>query len=309
MNRILTICFVLGAFSACTTERVTTEFSALSELAQNTKKKLAQKLKPGLDAAAEAELDVSAASGDVWLLSDDCNFVMAGDTSVPASNCIVEKVVLGNRKPVQNEATSAQRKMTALTTYVSALSLLTDASLEEEVISGYSSALTALTDFAKAAESATLLEFLKDRSERESAETAVVSEVIATLRYKKMRSVVLKSEKDVATIVRELQLHLINLGIDGDFKIRSEALTTRNNAVLNYDVETQGATGYKAAIKALQAEHQAFMKYYKGTVIYEVGMIARVHSTLADALRSPGSPEEVVKYLESLKTLVEKVEG
>lgn len=300
---------ILCMLSSCSTTRVTTEFDALSDLAEKTEKRLAPELKPGLEAAAEAELSASAAAGDAWFLSDDCSFVVVGDTSVPATNCTIEKVVIGDRPPEQNEATSAKRKMAALTTYVSALSLLMDASLEEEVVSAYSSAIAAFSDFASATESASLLNFLKERADAKDAETAVVSEAIATLRYTKMRSVVLKSDRDVATVARELQLHLVNLGIDNDFRSKSRSLTEKNVAVLEYDVDALGAEGYKSAIKALQAEHSAFMKYYQGTSIYDVGMIAHVHSTLADALRSPDSPEEVIDYLESLKTLVEKVEG
>jgi len=152
-----------------------------------------------------------------------------------------------------------------------------------------------------------LVDFIKKRQDNKAKTDAVVSEAVATLRYRKMREVVLKSDEDVRAVARELQLNLINLDVDKGFKAESDALRDANIAVLTAD--TNNPVAYRAAIVDLQTQHESFMKFYEKTAVYQVGLIGQVHGTLASALASPGSAEDILSYLESLKQLIETVEG
>lgn len=293
-------------FPGCTTERVTTEFESLEAALSETSKAIEPKLKPGLEQDRQNEITAAARAGDTWFLSDDCNFTVAGDNTVlPSSACRVMKVRVGERTPAIGRATALNRRLSTLKTYVSALGLLMDASLEEEVVSAYSAALAAFGNLGEAGDIDSLLEFIADRQDDEEKQKAVISAAIAQLRYNRMRTVVLASERDFATVAREAQLDIQLLGLEPEVASRAEALRRANEAVLIADTDNTAA--YRAALVSLETEHAAFMKYFEGTHIYAIGLVSQTHTRLAEALRRPGSAEDVLSYLESLKALADKL--
>lgn len=299
---------------ACTTDRVSTEFGALNTAITEAGKQITPLLDPKLEQARQQELTASAQAGDPWFLSEDCRVLLNDSVAVPSSSCHVTHLPLGDRPPVQTEATAIRRKLDVLTAYVGALELLMDASNDTAITESYSTALAAFGDLGNAAKARELIDFVAKRQRQSETQAVdkVVPAVIATLRYNRMRSVVTSSNADVKDVVRELQLHLINLGLDKDSRQRSilqrrEALTAANEKVLGFD--TSDAAGYRAAIVNLQAEQKAFMAFYQTTAVYKIGLVAEVHGALDKALRNPGSFEDVVGYLETLKSLIEAVEG
>jgi len=143
--------------SACTTERVETEFSALDAALKSADAKVSPLLAPGLEEARQAEITASAQAGDPWFLSDGCNQVLSLDETAPLTSCEVETVAIGDRAPAQNNATAAKRKLDTLRAYVAALELLMDSSLETEVTTSYSAALAAFGALGEATETVELV--------------------------------------------------------------------------------------------------------------------------------------------------------
>jgi hypothetical protein len=307
---------LLGSFSACTTERVSTEFGALNEALAAANTQVTPLLEPGIEAARQSELTASAKAGDAWFLSEGCRILLKDDVVVPTSSCRLVNLPLGDRPPVQNEATSAQRKLDTLSAYVGALELLMDASSDTAITESYSAALVAFSDLGAAADAKDLIEFIAKRQRANEKEKVdkVVPAVVATLRFNRMRSVVRTSNESVATVVRDLQLHLLNLGVDkGNNKDprslaqRISDLNNMNEELLLFD--TSDAIGYRAAIVALQSREKEFMDFFQKSAVFKVGLVAEVHTALDKALRNPGNVDNVVGYLETLKSLIETVEG
>ena len=304
------------ALTACTTERVSTEFGTLSDALSAADAQVTPLLEPSIEAARQAELTISAQRGDAWFLSEGCGDLLGDVVVAPSSSCQVVNLPLGDRPPVQNEATSARRKMDTLSSYVGALELLMDASTDTAITESYAAALSAFADLGAATGSKELIDFVADRqrkSERANVDR-FVPPAVATLRYNRMRTVVRDSNVAVATVVRELQLHLLNLGVDKgtaqdprDLSQRIAELNRLNQGVLSFD--TTDENGYREAIVLLQNEHRLFMDFYKNTSVYKVGLVSEVHNALDEALRNPGNVEDVVGYLESLKSLIELVDG
>jgi hypothetical protein len=312
--RPISILLLPALLLACTTDRVSTEFGTLNETVTAADKQITPLLKPKLEEARQQELTISAQAGDPWFLSDGCRVLLNDTVALPSSSCSVTHVPLGERPPLQTEATAVRRKLDVLTAYVGALELLMDASSDSAITESYATALAAFGDLGNAAKARELIDFVakRQRQTEQKAIEEVVPAVIASLRYNRMRSVVTASNSDVVTLARELQLHLVNLGLDKDGQGRTigtrlTALNTTNEAVLTFD--TSNAVGYRAAIVKLQAEQKAFMKFYQKTSVYKIGLVAEVHGALDKALRNPGSVEDMVGYLETLKSLIETVEG
>lgn len=304
------------ALTACTTERISTEFGALNDALAATDKQITPLLEPGIEAAHQADLTASAEAGDAWFLSDGCRVLLKDDITVPTSSCQVINLPLGDRQPMQNESTSARRKLDTLSAYIGALELLMDASSDTAITESYSAALTAFADLGTEADAKELVDFVAKRQRKNEKEKVdkVVPAVVATLRFNRMRSVVRASNADVVTVVRELQLHLLNLDVDKGIAQDTRSLSQRmsdmkkmNEDLLSFD--TSDAIGYRVAIVALQSEKKKFMDFFQKSAVYKVGLVTEVHTALDKALSSPGNVEGVVKYLESLKSLIETVEG
>lgn len=297
---------VLAIVPACTTERVKTDFESLEAALSETSEAIEPNLKPRLEQDRQQEISAAARAGDSWFLSNDCNFTVAGENTVlPSSACNVMKVKVGEREPVIGQATALNRRLNTLKAYVTALGLLMDATLEEEVVSAYSAALAAFGDLGEAGEIDSLLEFIADRQDDKEKEETVISAAIAQLRYNRMRSVVLASEQDFATVAREAQLDIQILNLEPEFASRAEKLRRANDAALIAD--TGNTEAYRAALVSLETEHAAFMEYFEGTHIYAIGLVSQAHTSLAEVLRRPGSAEDVLSYLESLKALADKL--
>ncbi len=312
--RRVTILLLPTLLLACTTDRVSTEFGALNTAITEADKQITPLIEPKLEEARQQELTASAQAGDPWFLSEGCRVLLNDSIAVPSSSCRVTHIPLGDRPPLQTEATAIQRKLDVLTAYVGALELLMDASSDTAITESYSAALAAFGELGDAAKARELIDFVakRQRQSEKQAVDKVIPAAIATLRYNRMRTVVTSSNADVKEVVRELQLHLMNLGLDKDSQQRTilqrrKALTAANEKVLGFD--TSDAAGYRAAIVNLQAEQKAFMSFFQKTSVYKVGLVAEVHDALDKALRNPGSVDDIVGYLETLKSLIEAVEG
>lgn len=296
-------CVVL--ISACTTQRVETEFSALDKALIDVSKAIAPKLRQKQAAEEDQSVRISADAGDLWFLSDECSLVLSADASAPVGACEIESVALDGRAPFIGEATAAQRKLGVLQAYIASLDTLMNAKLDGEVNAASATALAALASTANTAGADSLAAFLKNRQKNKAKSDAVVSKAVEALRFNRMRSVVQSSDADIQTLSRELQLHLINLGVDDGFKNKSDRLRLANEAVLIAD--RNDSANYLNAINRLRAAHKDFQSSYPKTTIFKVGLVAEVHSNLADALSGRGSNEDVLKYIKSLKTLLETV--
>ncbi|MCR8547241.1 hypothetical protein M4578_05340 [Salipiger sp. P9] len=295
----MALCGLMAA--GCTTDRVATEFGDLKTAFDETKSAIEPKLAPGLEADRQAEISAAAANRDIWTLGNDCSNELATGVFLPSATCTLEKIRVGDRAPVIGEATALKRKLTVLSAYLGSLEALSDATLESDLNAAYATAVASFSDLSKAAELEDLTTFLAERQANAEKSGAVVSAAVSALRYKRMRSVVLASDEDVRQIVRESVLHALNLGVDPKLPGAVADLRAADQAVLLADSSDTAA--YRAAMVALENKHSAFMTYYRGTLTYRLTLVAELHGKLAAALRSHGSAEDVVAYLESLRAL------
>ena len=294
--------------AGCTTDRVTTELDQLSSVIRSANATIIPALKPDLEQDRIDTIADAASAGDSWFLSDDCPQFLYGVAGVPLENCVITKVTFGDREPYIGLATATKRKLETLSLYLLSLEALADSKLEAEVTQNYAAALGAFSSLNSSIDNANLTAFLHDRSAKKEKTDAVISAAISTLRYNRMKSVVLRSNASVVTLVREIQDNLILLDFDKGYSDRVDKLQELNNAALSIDPVSE-PKAYEASLLALESGHAEFIKYVKTTQIYKIGLIARVHSELADALESSGSTEDMLSYLESLRELADIVKG
>jgi len=285
----------------CTTDRVQPELTGLGQAFRDTRKAMAPRLEAGLERDRQAEITAAAQAGDVWTLGEGCTAQAATGVFVPDATCALEKVRIGDRPPLIGEATALDRKMTALSVYLSALEALSDADAEDDLNDAYLLALGALSDFGKAAELDGLSEFLAERRANREKAGGVTSAGVSALRFARMRSVVLAADTDVRRLTGEAILHVLNLDLEPGFAGRVARLRAADEAVLLADASDPVA--YRAALVGLEQEHAAFMDYYEGTVVYRLALVADLHHDLARVLAGAGAPEDVVSYLKRLKAL------
>jgi hypothetical protein len=293
--------------AACSTDRVSTELDQFSDHTAGVAAAIAPRLVPGLRAEAEEELRIAAEARDAWFLDDTCPQVIDAVPSLSLDDCTILKIPNGDREPYVGQARALDRRMTVLTAYVDALDALSNAALEEEVVESYAGAIAALKSLGKTAESESLAAFVAEREERQDKVSAVVTEAIAAMRYARLRDVVTASDAAVQDLVREIQLGAILLGLEPSYAQRVRELRQVNEEVILSAV-TGPTDLHLANLKLLEAELESYKEYYSRTLLYDLGLIARFHHDLAAALRDPGSTEDVIAYLGSLKDLKDKLE-
>ncbi|WP_147115332.1 hypothetical protein [Tateyamaria sp. syn59] len=295
----------LTTATACTTDRVRTDFDSLSDVATRTREALAPRIAPALEAERQAEITAAAQNGDTWLLSEGCAAVLNADASVATSACRIEKIPTGNRTPTLGPASALDRRMKILEAYIASLDLLTDPSLEGELVTAIDSFIDGLDNLGTATESDALLAFAEQRREKRKDTETVVTAAISGLRYTKMRGAVLQNEDTVADLVRTIQLSLIELGLEPGFVSRRQRLRAAEER--SELTEVSDVADYRDALATLETEHTAFMEYYKETLLYRVGLIEEAHSALARQFRDGASAKEVSEYLKVLVAVSDSI--
>ena len=303
--RSATIFVFVWAVSACTTDRVETEFGALDTALSDVAQTISPELNRQIAAETEEAVRVSAQAGDLWILSDACRLVLDLDPDASLGSCQIITEPVGDREQFIGQATAADRKLGVLQAYVASLDALMDAQLDNEINTASASALAAFSEFADASGAKGLAAFLAKRKANKPKSDAVVSKAVEALRFNRMRKVVLDSDSSVTELCRDLQLHLINLEVDGGFTDISDRLRQARDDVLLTD--RNDPVTYLNAINRLRSAHDDFETAYPKTTIFKVGLVAKVHSDLAKSLRSSGSNEDIIEYVKSLKTLLETV--
>jgi hypothetical protein len=260
---------------------------------------------PGERAVAVAQ---AAANGESWMLSDACTQMTDLSSAVPAGDCEVRKDRFDNNPRTIGPAEAAQRKLAVLTEYVASLNALASAQSEGAVTSAWAAAVSSAKQLAAASGSNGLGEFVGDLEASKPKTDALVSFAIRSLRYAKLKDVVTASDAAVFEVSRAVQLELQALDADPEFTRLAGALKQADTNALGLN-ETTPETEYRETLTELERAHIAFMKHYDTSIYVQVGRIGTAHRTLSDALRSPGSAEAVVTYLEELKGLANALEN
>ena len=258
-------------------------------------------LSPGLALDVLARLDYAADKAEIWMLSDECSDALAARIRTPVALCQIEKSQTSEDPPPIGHATAAKNNIEGIENYVAALNLLSSASTEAELIASYGAALGGLEKMAASLGGSGLTDFIKGLSERQEQTDAVVDFAIKTLRFRRMREVVLRADPALQRSVRNLQLQLMQLNADPKFDALQKRLTSARDDATEAKME-DGAT-YRPILEELESAHAAFVAHYEKSIYVRVAMIGKAHSGLARALRNPKNPEEIVEYLEGLKVL------
>ena len=297
----------LLATCACTTARVEPEIKTFAESVAQTRADSAAVIAAALPGEHEAEIAEAANNGDAWYLSDGCTSMSRLTTTEAAGACdIVRDRFDSSPRPV-GPATAAGRKLAILDDYVQALNQLANAQSDAAVTTAWAAALGSVSDLAAAAGSNGLGAFAAKLDAARPKTDPAVSFAIRSLRYAKLRSVVTQSDDAVFEVTRAIQLELRDLGADPEFTRLAADMDAANAAALALD-STTPKLQYAAALAELERSHAAFVAYYDKSIYVRVGRIGTAHRALARALRSPGSAENVVTYLEELKALATAIE-
>lgn len=301
---------VVGAIlvlCSCTTARVAPEIETFAEAVADTGKAVTPLLRPSLRAEADQALTVAAERGDVWLLTDACRDMIRARPGALAETCGIERIRTDESPRPIGAATAATRRMGVLVDYVAALELLADAGTDREVTEAYGAALAGLENLGKAAPSEGLAGIVAALKGRRGQTDRVVSYAVGALRFNRMRSVVTRADPDVQEVVRDIQLSLFQLRADPEYHRLADALIAAEEAALVADPADPVA--YRAALAGLEAAHAAFFAHYDSSIYVKVGRIAVAHAALARTLRRPGSAEEAIDYIKSLRALAAQIGG
>ena len=289
------------ALSACTTARIEPDLNRFAQEVDAAAKSLKPVLTSGLAKDAEERLTFGADNQETWFLSDACADALAVRAATPVGRCQIERVPTTDKLPPVGNATAAAVNISALQDYVAALALLASATSETELIAAYGAALGGLENIGAELGGGGLADFVKGLEDRSAQTESVVDFAIKTLRFQRMREVVLDADPAVQTAARNLQLQLMQMHADPTFDRLAKRLGDADNAVLEAD--TSDGPAYRAALVELQNAHVAFVAHYARSIYVSVAMIGKAHGGLAGALRNPGKPEEIVDYITALKAL------
>ncbi len=306
MRQAFVAALALSVLVGCTTARVEPEIAVFASAVRSNADRIAPMLEAGLAADRQLALREAARARDIWTFSDACPDVLLARNLDDGQNCIIEKLAVDGNPRSIGAATAIKRRLGVLADYVDALALLADAGSEAAVTNAYAAAVGSLGSLGEASGSDTLTEFVAGLEKNREKADAVVSFAIRTLRYNRLKSVVLKGDASVAEVVRSIQTGMINMNLDPEFSQLAANLNAANDAVLLAAPEI-GDDEYRDLLVQLDAAHAQFMAYRQNSIYVQVGLIGSAHVSLAKALRTQ-STEDVIAYLESLKSLAAKLE-
>ena len=307
MNNRLFWATGLLALSACSTEPVEPDLLDLKNRIEETSSELQAPLSAAIRREDEQRLIQSANNFDIWLLNPECHEILNGNVDVELASCEIDRLARTDEPVFIGPATGADRQLAVLQTYLISIHGLSTAQSEADIKENLNTALGILNEVGTAAEARGILSFVKSREAGRERRDAIIDAGVRAYRYQKLRSVVTSASGDVEILTREIQLQLIAAGIVPDYLSNVENLrSAETNALLSS--EGGNSIAHLENIRALQSQRNDFINYYKGTVLFDLSQIANNHNALAATLRSPGSPEDYVEYLKSLKTLADTLE-
>jgi hypothetical protein len=289
---------------ACSTERFAPGVEKVAVATKKIDADLEPLLRPLLEERRIAARDKAAGDNFRFAINESCLDLTFLRATPPATRCEIDVTPFGDAAPPPNLPADLARKMDVLGDYVGALGILASAESEDELFAALAVARTSLGELGEAASSETLTELSEDLTKNKEAIEGVGRAAFDALRYSRLKSVVTESDGAVGELAVEIQKAIYALNLDPVFKAKAERLTTANQAVAIS--RGQGAP-YVQAVAELEAAQGDFVASYDRTLIGRVGLVAQAHRGLAQALRNPNSPEDVVTYLEALRALADTI--
>jgi len=297
---------VVAALAGCgTNERFAPGVSDVADATKKIDAEIERLLAPDFATALAEQTRQAALGSDLWVASPEC-LQLAEVSATPAlSACRIDKTTFGDRAPPPNLAADIARKSGALTAYVDALDILTNATSEEELFAALAVAQVSFRDLGRTSDTGLLDGFVADIDMNQERIETFGAAAFDALRFRKLQEVVTASDADVAAVVSEIQIGLLALGKDPAFLSRSLRLQQANGMV--QAMRGQGEIAV-SAYQELEAAHADFVDNYDASLIGRVGLVAQAHGGLVAALKRPDSPEEIVAYLEALRGLSDFIE-
>ena len=244
---------VLGLFltAACTTDRVTTDFNKLNEVADQAHDSLIPRLAPTLARERQAQITAAARKKDFWFLSDACQAILRGADASEATSCSITRVSAEGTSVPQGQGMALYRRMNVIHTYVGALAVLTDPSVENDLMSAADALVDSLGELGAANVSDDLLAFVEKRLTSRKGTRTVVTTAISGLRYRKMRGIVLNNDDNVSSLVREIQVGIVNLKLEPAFASWSARLRAADARMRNTDPDNVGEYAGRPSCRSL----------------------------------------------------------
>jgi hypothetical protein len=280
--------------SGCTVPDVTPEVAASVDLLAATD----GKLRPSLKILAAQELrqseDALLASGDTVYETSNCD---ESDEFGLMTDCQLD--FLGNLDEGPVNATQALTALNDIEAYFATLLILASDD-DSNAVRAQAQELAKALDEVGEGKSEALATLAKDVGKRGDTFVAASGFLADQNRIAALRSVVRRADPIIAS---QTEIIAAYLDLDGELAAAHSVLVEAEAEV----VEAQAAKDtrrYRKAIEDLKAVHRAYRRAQEAAPSYAMKLLRDSHAQLLARLSSGGSPEDILKTLTEIETVI-----
>ncbi len=304
MRILVTIFF---GFTACSAIDVSSELKNFDTSMTNVSSVVSKEIKGDLEIEQANLPRLAAVNNDTWTTSEACDLLRSPRSEVKLSDCKITKVRLNDSAFPVGKAEAVNRKINGLKDYISALNLLASAQTEEGIVIALAAFESSADKLNKSVNSTDLNQFVKELGEKKAQAEAAIRFSVKNFRARAMKKTVLKSQQNVLDIISETKALLIKLDVDPTyFRLQrelSDADDSASLATLNGSV-----TEKETAFRDLEIKYASFIGYAKKSIYTKLDLVAQSHTALAGRLKTKPSIDEIIQFVESLKSLSSSLE-
>ncbi len=292
--------------AGCATKDFSGELGLASSAVDTAEREVAKELVPKIKALEPARQREAAAKGYTWIPSEGCNTLRRKEIGADPKSCFIDKDLA--HQPLEiRQADAAMRKLTAVASYFDALNALASAGSGNSLEAAFAEARGGITDLSVALNGGRPTRLGDVLAKIEPKVAATVSFAVKQRRVRLMRQVVNDADPLVETLVSQVVAHLEGAGVDPGYDVLAKRLAEADKRAAEALVAGNTAAVARA-YGDLEARQDAFVKHAEKSIYPKVLAIAGTHRGLKAALDRNPTDEEVIAYLESLRTLVSILE-
>lgn len=306
INRVTLVTVSFFFLTSCTVPILDKEVKALSSSAESSTKSIEEFLDK--QSATEQDELIKKHINElkaVYVLNPKCIEFVTRTADAKLSDCKIDEKFEGSKK--SGTAKKALSLLKHLQNYLVALDSLATSKAPDEISTSLAVLIDEISNFSDANSSKGLAKFSADLNEKKDASNESAGFLAEQYKYKALRKAVSTAEPVIGDVLDSLISYF-------DSNPNSSALKefkdlTKAEIQLNKALQSKSLKSYKAAIVNFQKSFDTYIEKEKKSPAYKIKSIKDAHTALANRLQSPSDPEEIISFLEKLKSLKQTYDG